>query len=81
MECGLLCHLTDICILDVNEFSSKWAIVALHFFISVLKIMSVWLIRVERALWSLRKLDFIAKMHSRTIFCFCGLGKVMMWFE
>ena len=80
--------MTDICRLvpvfnglDVNEFSSIWAIEALHFFVSVLKIVSVWLIRVERALWALRILDFIAKMHSRTFFCFCGFGKVMMWSE
>jgi len=38
MECGLLCNLTDICrlvpvfsVLDENEFSSIWAIVALCF--------------------------------------------------
>jgi len=88
MECGLLCHLTDICRLlpvfnglYVNEFKNMWTIVALHFFVSLLKIMSVWLIRVERAVWALIKLDFTAKMHSRTIFCFCGSGKVMMWSE
>jgi len=45
----------------------------LTFFVSVLKIMPVWLNRVERALWALRKLYFIAKMHSRTF--------LFLWFR
>jgi len=55
-----------------------------HIFCLCLENQSVWLIRVERALWALRKLDFITKTHSWTIFVsvvrvgwWCGPSRIL----